>query len=92
MSRKYKELITLGCADKCVTMIGGDDLSRRENQCLQNCFHKYYRYLAYSNTLYTYLTADAETSKMIEESVNGEEDDENSDEMERMRQMQELSR
>ena len=67
MSRKYKELITLGCAEKCVTIIGGDDLSRKENQCLQSCFHKYYRYLAYSNSLYTYLIADSEVSKQIEE-------------------------
>ena len=67
MSRKYKELITLGCAEKCVTLIGGDDLSRRENQCLQSCYHKYYRYLAYSNSLYTYLTANQEVSKQIEE-------------------------
>ena len=31
MSRKYKELITLGCAEKCVTLVGGDDLSLKEN-------------------------------------------------------------
>ena len=85
MSRKYKELITLGCAEKCVTIIGGDDLSRRENQCLQSCFHKYYRYLAYSNSLYTYLTANQEVSKQIEEQVNGPSEDEQNEEMENMR-------
>ena len=85
MSRKYKELITLGCAEKCVTIIGGDDLSRRENQCLQSCFHKYYRYLAYSNSLYTYLTANQEVSKQIEEQVNGPSEEEQNEEMENMR-------
>jgi hypothetical protein len=56
--RKYKELITLGCADKCLTKESYhvDDLTRVETDCFKNCFHKYYRYLTYSNALYTYLT------------------------------------
>ena len=59
-SRKYKEHITLGCAERCMKNFKEDDLTRTETKCLNNCFHKYYRYLAYSNTLYTYLTMDSE--------------------------------
>ena len=65
-SRKYREVITIGCADKCLLQqkIGAnasfreDTIAPLESQCLQSCFHKYYRYLAYSNTLYTYLIND----------------------------------
>ena len=49
-----------------------DDLSRSENKCLTSCFHKYYRYLAYSNTLYTFLVADEETDKRIKTSLMDE--------------------
>lgn len=59
-SRKYKEAITLGCAERCLMEQGfrEDTLSPDENTCLQNCFHKYYRYLAYSNSLYSYLISE----------------------------------
>ena len=32
-----------------------DDLTMGENACVTRCLHKYFRYLNYSNTLYTYL-------------------------------------
>ncbi|CDW75330.1 UNKNOWN [Stylonychia lemnae] len=54
-SRKYKEFITLNCADKCIKTFREDDLTRSETVCLMNCYNKYYRYLAYSNTLYSYI-------------------------------------
>merc|ERR1712151_1119678 len=60
-SRKYKEHITLGCAERCLRNFKEDDLTRTENRCMHNCFHKYYRYLTYSNSLFTYMTADSET-------------------------------
>merc|ERR1712060_144232 len=60
-SRKYKEQITLVCGEKCLRpaemMSGSDELVRGETTCMTQCFHKYYRYLAYSNTLFTYLVA-----------------------------------
>ena len=61
-----------------------DDLSRSENKCLSNCFHKYYRYLSYSNTLYSYLVADEDADKKIIASQKNEsqvEQEQNSDEM-----------
>ena len=66
-SRKYKEHITLACAERCLTNFREDDLTRSETRCLHNCFHKYYRFLAYSNTLYTYLVADGEMRDIIDE-------------------------
>lgn len=54
-SRKYKEVINLNCADRCLTNFRDDDLNRTEMNCLINCYNKYYRYLAFSNTLYTFL-------------------------------------
>ena len=71
--RKYKELITLGCADKCLTKESYhvDDLTRVETDCFKNCFHKYYRYLAYSNSLYTYLT----TKESDEHTADGQEEE-----------------
>ena len=40
-----------------------DDLTRSETTCLMNCFSKHYRYLAYANSLYSYLIA-GDSSKM----------------------------
>jgi len=54
--RKFKETISLGCADVCLRNYLEDDLTRTETTCVANCYHKYYRYLAYANTLYTFLT------------------------------------
>lgn len=75
-ARKYREIITLGCAKPCLGHQGGfvkDDLTRSETQCLTQCFHKYYRYLAYSNSLYTYLTSDEreEIDAYIDEDEDG---------------------
>ena len=64
-SRKYKEVITLNCAARCLKTFSDDDFTSREKQCLTNCFHKHYRYMAYANSLYSYLVADEETSKRI---------------------------
>ena len=55
--RKYKEQITLQCSDRCLTSFREDDLTRGEMSCMVNCFGKSYRYLAFSNTLYTYLVS-----------------------------------
>ena len=66
-SRKYREHATLGCAERCLTSFKEDDLTRTENRCMHNCFHKYYRYLAYSNTLYSYMTADGDLREAWDE-------------------------
>ena len=66
-SRKYKEHVTLGCAERCLSNFGEDDLTRTEKRCMHTCFHKYYRYLAYSNSLYSYLTADGEMREAWDE-------------------------
>ena len=60
-SRKYRELISLKCAERCLQPLSfrEDDLSRSETNCFQNCFHKTYRYLAYSNTFYSYLVSES---------------------------------
>ena len=79
-SRKYKEMITLNCAKSCLTEFRGDDLTRSENRCLTNCFHKTYRYLNYSNMLYQFLTANEEQDKSIMESAGFGDDDENENE------------
>ena len=68
-SRKYKERVTLGCAQRCLANFKEDDLTRTETRCLHNCFHKYYRYLAYSNGLYSYLTADNDVKEGIDEEM-----------------------
>ena len=57
-SRKYREELTINCANKCFKDMRSDDLSRMESHCLVNCFHKHYRYLAYSNTLYSMMVSD----------------------------------
>ena len=66
--RKYREQVTLGCAKRCLKEYGfrEDDLSKNETSCLQDCFHKYYRYLAYSNTLYTYMVEEASDAVLEE--------------------------
>ena len=57
--------MTLKCSSICLKNYGTDDLSRVENKCLTNCFHKHYRYHAYANALFTYLTADQEMGDKI---------------------------
>ena len=64
-TRKYKEQITLNCASRCMQSFTDDDFNSREKQCLTNCFHKHYRYLAYANSLYSYLVADEQMDKEI---------------------------
>lgn len=44
-----------------------DDFTRGETDCFTNCFHKHYRYLAYSNTLYSYLTSDGAVDQFVEQ-------------------------
>lgn len=44
-----------------------DDLTRNEINCLVNCYNKYYRYLAFSNTLYTYLIGGDKIDKFLGE-------------------------
>lgn len=68
-TRKYREQITLNCANKCLSKVNfrEDDLSRSETECHTNCFHKHYRYLAYSNTLYSYLTSEQADEHVYEE-------------------------
>ena len=80
-SRKYKEQITLNCAQRCVKNFREDDLSRSETKCLSQCFHKTYRFLAYSNALYSYLVADSEMDHAIIQSTK-DEDQVMSEEME----------
>ena len=42
---------------------------------MSNCFHKYYRYMAYSNTLYSYLTStDGEADKYLDDGELSPED------------------
>ena len=55
-------------------MSGSDELARGETKCMTQCFHKYYRYMAYANTLYTYLTADEETDGSIKASLIDSDD------------------
>ncbi len=64
-NRKYKEIITLGCSDKCLQNFREDDLTRTEMNCMLNCFNKYYRFLAHSNNVYNTITNSEEVmSKM----------------------------
>eukprot|EP00347_Sterkiella_histriomuscorum_P003028 403365869 len=57
MQRKFKEQITIGCSDRCLKgPFREDDLTRQEMNCMVGCFNKYYRFMGYSNTVYTYLT------------------------------------
>merc|ERR1711957_539037 len=55
--------MTLACADRCIpTQCVDDDLTLTESRCVTKCLHKYYRYLSYSNSLYTFLTVGGEKS------------------------------
>ena len=54
---------------------------------MSQCFHKTYRYLAYANSLYSFLTADAETTKEIIE-ASKDEDEQAEEAMQEMRQEQ----
>ena len=77
-SRKYRELITMKCAERCLRSFRDDDLTRAENKCLTMCYHKSYRYMSYTNTLYSYLTANQELDRDIKESTMEEPDDDES--------------
>ena len=66
-SRKYKEVITINCSKKCMKNFREDDLTKTETKCLMNCFNKYYRYLAYSTTLYSYTTNENADDYLFEE-------------------------
>ena len=67
MIRKNKEFITLKCSSMCFNQMGDnyfeEDLNRNEKNCLANCFHKTFRYLAYANTVHTFFTGDPEVIK-----------------------------
>ena len=81
LSRKSKEFISLKCSELCLSghpQITGlskktdpnvhyyeDELQRKEKACLVNCFHKTFRFLAHSNSIYTFLTADKELADDI---------------------------
>ncbi len=57
-----------------------DDLTRSEMTCLVNCFSKHYRFLAYANTLYTYLISGEGVEEHIKDNYEDfyPEDDEES--------------
>ena len=62
MIRKSKEFITLKCGSLCFNK-GGDnyfeeEMTGKEQRCMLNCFQKTFRYLAYANTVQTFLTGD----------------------------------
>ena len=61
----------MNCTEKCLKNFREDDLTRTEINCLVNCFNKTYRYLAYSNSVYTYLIG----GKHVEEYMSGQGDD-----------------
>ena len=58
----------MDCSKPCLkkSSFRDDDLTRAESDCLNKCFHKHYRYLAYANTLYTYLVSDGAVDKFID--------------------------
>jgi hypothetical protein len=66
-SRKFKEELTINCANKCFKDMRSDDLSRVESTCLINCFHKHYRYLTYANTLYSFLISDGSLNEFAQQ-------------------------
>ena len=68
-SRKYQEEIVMTCSQKCMRGFHDDDLERSEKACLQNCFHKYYRFLMYSSSIYHYLSKEGEETP--QESLEG---------------------
>ena len=96
MSRKSKEFISLRCSELCLSgnpVITGlnaktdpsvhyynDELQRGEKACLVNCFHKTFRFLAHSNSIYTFITADKELAdeiiRNIDEGTEEYEEDE----------------
>ena len=71
-SRKYKETINLLCTDRCLKTFREDDLTRSEMNCLLSCYNKTFRYLAFSNGVYTILRGGEE----IENYFKGEEEPE----------------
>ena len=54
-NRKYQEEISITCASKCLRGFHEEDLERAEKACLNKCFHKYYRFLMYSSSVYQFL-------------------------------------
>ena len=73
-------------------------MTRSENKCMHACFHKYYRHLAYSNSLYTFLIADDDMEKQITQNIRENYEDEGEPDMsqaeafQKRQQMQEESR
>ena len=65
-SRKFKEYITLGCAQRCLANFREDDLTKTETQCLRTCFNKYYRHIIHTNQLFTYIQSDDDKKQEIE--------------------------
>ena len=56
LQRKYREQMTIGCSDRCLKgPFREDDLTRTEINCMINCYNKYYRYMGFANSVYTYL-------------------------------------
>jgi hypothetical protein len=52
-----------------------DDLTRSETNCLVNCFNKNYRFMAFANTLYTYIV----NGEKVDEYLNEDTPDDNMD-------------
>jgi hypothetical protein len=63
----------LNCAERCITNYRDDDLTRNEMGCLINCYNKYYRYLAFANTMYTFMVYDDRTNEFF----NNQDEEEN---------------
>ena len=72
-SRKYREQINLMCTERCLKTFRDDDLTRTEINCLIACYNKSYRYLAFSNALYTYMIG----GKEVDDFVSGQYELEN---------------
>lgn len=71
-SRKYKEMLNLICTDRCLKTFREDDLTRSEMNCMMACYNKSFRYLAFSNKVYTILRGGEE----VEKYMNNEEEKE----------------
>ena len=53
--------MALGCADRFLKgSMRDDELDTNEHLCVVSCLNKYYRYLAYANTLYSFLLKEEE--------------------------------
>lgn len=65
-SRKYKEIISIGCSDKCLQNYREDDLTRNETSCMLNCFNKYYGFLALTNQVYSVIAKSEDGGRMMD--------------------------